>query len=811
MERLRADLRYAARLLGRAPGATAAIVISLALGIGANTTLFTWLSAVMLEPFPGVADPQRLVALHPTDPNEGYTSFSYLDYRDCRDNAQALSGVIAFDDQAFSLAADGQAERVWGLLVSGNYFDVVGVKPALGRTFRADEDLAPGRDAVVVLSHNLWQRRFAGDPGVVGRTVHINTRSFTVIGVTPPDFRGTWLGLAYDAYVPLAMQAQVMASGDRLSERGDRWLRAMGRLAPGVSRGQAQAELSTIAARLAREYHTEGAPREVAVFPVWNSPQGGGRLLTPVLLVLFVVSALVLLIACANVANLMLARATARGREVAVRVSLGASRGRLVRQLLTESVLLALLGGGAGVLVALWCSPLLRAFVPPTDFPIDLAVRLDGRALLFTVALSLVTGLLFGLAPALHASRPALASVLRDEAGSVAGRRGRLRHGLVVAQVALSMVLLVGAGLFLRSLRQAQAFDPGFRPDGVLLASFDLFAAGYDEARGVAFQERLLERVGALPGVTAVTTARRIPLSFGGSSSINGLRIDGYTPPPNEQVWSYVNLVGPDYFRTLGVPLVRGRDVARQDAPGAPLTVVINETMARRYWPGRDALGGRITFDDEVHTVVGVARDFTFRRLGEPPAPYMFVPIAQDFPGGAVLHLRVAGDPLDLAPALQEVVRSMDAALPLFGVRTLEQTATAATFQHRLAGTLLGAFGALALVLATVGLGGVLAYMVGQRTREIGVRMALGGDRGSVFRLILRRGLGLTALGMALGLGAALLAMRPLGRLLFGVSPGDPLTLAGVALLLGSAAFLACFFPARRAMRVDPLAALRHE
>jgi macrolide transport system ATP-binding/permease protein len=377
--------------------------------------------------------------------------------------------------------------------------------------------------------------------------------------------------------------------------------------------------------------------------------------------------------------------------------------------------------------------------------------------------------------------------------------------------VALSMVLLVGAGLFLRSLQAARSFEPGFKIDGVLLASLDFFSAGYDEPRSVALQQRLLERVRGLPEVTAATLARRVPLSFGGSSSLNGLRIEGYTPPPKEDAWSYVNLVGPDYFRTLGVPLRGGRDVADGDGPDAPRVVVVNQTMARRYWAGRDPLGGRVTFEGRDHTVVGVVSDFTFRQLGEPAAPYMFLPLAQYPAGGATLHVRVAGDPLRLAPALREAVRELDPALPLFGVRTLRETSRAVTFQHRLGGTLLGAFGALALGLAAVGLGGVLAYMVGQRTREIGVRMALGGNRGDIFRLVLRRGLGLTVLGMALGLAAALALTRPLGGLLFGVGPGDPATVLAVVLLLGSAALVACVIPARRAMRVDPLVALRHE
>jgi putative ABC transport system permease protein len=810
MDQLWADVRYAARLLARTPGVTAAIVASLALGIGANVTLFTWMEVVLWQPLPGVEDQGRLADVQVTDPHEGFLSLSAPDYRDLRDGAPRL-GLIAFDDQPVSLEAGEETTRAWGLLVSGNYFDALQVKPVLGRTFREDEDQVAGRDAVVVLSHAFWQRRFGGDPSVVGRTVKINTHPFTVIGVAPPGFGGSRLALAFDAFVPLAMQPLLMPGGDRLQERGDHWLSAMACLPRGLGLRGAQAELSTVAARVARDHPKESAGLSLQLFPLWNAPRGGARILTPVLFVLSAVAGLVLLIACANIANLLLARATARRREVAVRLSLGASRARLVLQLLTESVLLALLGGAAAVLVAFWCAPLLRAFIPPNDFPIQLAPRVSGPALAFAGGLSVLTGLLFGLAPALQASRPALAGVLRDEAGSVAGRRSRLRHGLVVAQVALSVVLLVAAGLLVRSLQKAQAFHPGFEAERVLLAGLDLFSNGYDEARGTAFQARLLERVQQLPGVTAASFGRRLPLGFGGSSSFRGLRIDGYTPAADEEAWSYVNQIGPGYFRTLGVPMVEGREFEARDAADAERVIVVNQSMARKYWPGRSALGGRITLDERPHRVVGVARDFNFRRLGEEPAPFLYLALAQHYRPDAFLHVRTAGDPSLAAPAVRAAVHDLDAALPVFGMRTLRESTKPASFQQRLAGTLLGAFGALALVLAAVGLGGVLAYMVGQRTREIGVRMALGGDRRQVFALVMRQGLGLTALGLVLGLAAAAAATRPLRALLFGVSPGDPFTWLAVAGILGGAALLACALPARRAMRVDPLVALRHE
>jgi predicted permease len=578
-----------------------------------------------------------------------------------------------------------------------------------------------------------------------------------------------------------------------------------------VSHAQARAALEATARRLA-EAHAEDRGMGVSLDTFWSAEGGGSGALGPVLKVLAGVVAAVLLIACGNVANLLIARATRRRREIAVRLAMGASRWRLVRQLLTESALLALAGGVAGALFALWGSGVLLAFTPPTDLPIVLTPRLDLRALGFTAALSLATTLVFGLVPALQATRPEVSPTLRDEQASVVGgTRARLRSGLVVSQVALSLLLLVSAGLLARSVRAAATMDPGFNAQGLLIASVDLYANGYTPANGRQFYADALEKLAALPSVKSVTLARRAPLGFGGSSS-STLVVDGYTPPePHQPAWAFTHVVGPDYFRTLQARLLRGRDFFPADAQGAAAVAIVDQEMARRYWGERDPIGTRIELYGSPRTVVGVAGPMKHRTLTEKPGPHVFVPVAQVYQPLMALMLRVDGDPLSVAPAALEQIRALDAQLPVFGVFPLDQFAQAASFQQRMAGSFLAAFGVLALALAAVGLYGVLAYTVGQRTREFGIRMALGCGRGGVFKLVLRHGLLLTAVGVAVGTAGALGATRLLGRLLLGVSPTDPLTFTGVAVSLMTVAALACALPARRATRIDPAVALRYE
>ncbi len=811
MDSLRQDLRFAFRTLARNPGFTLLAAFTLALGIGANATLFTWLNAVLLRPLPGTEAPHQLVEVHGTSKSEPIISFSYPDYLDLR-SARSFAGVVASNEQAASLTVGQESERIWTQLVSGNFFDVLGVAPFLGRTFRPGEDEAPLRDAVVVLGHGLWQRRFAGDPGVVGREVTLNGRAFTVIGVAPPEFRGSIVALSFDAWVPMAMQQALLAGGDRLQERGHRWLDVLARLAPGATAAQARSELEARAASLAQEHPDTNEQVGFAAFPLAKSPRGAVSTLSPVFAVLGVAVGLILLIACANVANLLLARAAARRREIAVRQAVGASRWRLVRQLLTESLVLALLAGVGGILMAFWGSGMLLAFVPAADFPVGLELGVDGRALGFAFALSVVTGVLFGLAPALRSSRADVVEAIKDDATGVAGgrSRSRFRGGLVVAQVALSLVLLVSAGLLLKSLRAAQQLDLGFDSRGVLLGSLDLFGLGYDVAKGRSFARDLLASARALPGVTSATLARRVPLSFGGTSS-TGVRVEGYEPPKGEATWAFYNKVGPEYFGTLRIPLAAGRDLNATDDDQAPRALVVNETMARRYWPDREAVGGRVKVDEAWYTVVGVAKDIRYRRLDEPGQPVMYLPLLQSWSDAFTLHVRTEGDPTSLVAPVRALVGRLDAAAPVYAVRTLEENIKAASLPQRLAGTLISIFGAIALLLAAVGLYGVLQNAVAERTREIGIRMALGGARRDVLRLLLVPTLRLSVLGVVLGLAGAGGLGRLLTKLLFGVSPLDLPTFAAVAALMLTVSLLATALPALHATQLDPSVALRKE
>ncbi len=812
MDTILNDIRYAVRVLLKNPTFTAIAVASLALGIGANTTVFSWMKGILFRPLPAVEASEQLVVVASRSLSGSYTSTSYPDYLDMRDASEGLDGLIAFEMSPMSMSDGREARRVYGSIVTGNYFDVLGIRAALGRTFTADEDKTPNANPVVVISHGLWHRAFGSDQNVSGKIISLNNQPFTIIGVAPEDFTGTFVGLSLDLWVPMMMQERILTGGSRLDRRGDRWLQVMGRLKPGVSITQAEAGIDAVARRLAEEHPRTNEGRTAALFPLWQSPWGASVVLRPVLFILFAVVSLVLLIACANVANLLLARAFARRKEIAIRLSMGASRARLIRQLLTESILLALLGGAGGLLIAYWSTGLLMAITPAMDVPVKLSLGVDSAALAFTLIVSVLTGVIFGLAPALQASRPDLVATLKEETAKSTGGRGRarLRGALVVAQVSLSLLLLICAGLFLKSLGRAQTMDPGFDTHGVLLVSIDLFANGYTAEGGKLFQQQFVERVGALPGVESASLARRVPMGLSGSSS-SSFAIDGYELREGEEISIEYNLVSPGYFRTLKIPVLSGREFAAEDNDQSQKVVVINETMAKRYWRGEDPVGRRLRRGGDTYVVAGVARDIKYRTLGEAPQPHLYFPLFQNYRPDVTLQVRAGAGPLSLIEAVRQTSAAMDPRLPLFDVKTLDEHVSLSMIPQRIAAMMLGLFGALALALASVGLYGVMANAVNQRTQEIGIRMALGASYRSVLGLVLGQGMSLALIGVAGGLVAAFALTRLMSSILLGVSATDFLTFAATSLLLMAVALAACFIPARRAARLDPMIALRRE
>jgi len=808
-----ADIRYSFRSLLKNPGLTLAAILSLGLGIGANTTIFTWVQAVLFRPIPLAADPSsiRIAAM---ENREGQSrSWSYPNFVDFRDRTKMLD-VVAQDDQTFSIAVDDTAERAWGAVVSGNYFEVMGIRPAAGRFFTAKDDVTPGGHPVAVLSYANWQRRFAGDPAVIGKQVTINNTPITIIGVAPEGFIGSFLGVSSAAWVPMAMQKEMMG-GDRMNQRGNGWFQSIVRMKPGVSQAQAQAEASSIMAQLEQEYKDFNDGRRLRIVQTWEAPFGAGTVLAPLLGVLSVLVALVLVIACANVANLLLSKAVSRRREVAVRLSLGASRMRLIRQLLTESFLLAIVAGITGVVMAYWTMDVIMAFVPPVDMPIDLGLRMDTTTLLFALGVSMGTGLIFGLAPALQASSNQTITALKEEGRSGSGGRttGRLRSALVVSQVAVCLVLLVGATLFLRSFIAAQSLSPGFDASHVVTASMDMFPSGYTGDRHREFQRRALEAVQAIPGVQSASFGSRLPLGFGGNNSTS-IGVEGYVPRENEEVVINYSTIGPKYFETMGIPIRQGREYNDTDTLQSPRTLVINESMAKRYWPEGKALGGKIRLGQNLAEVVGIVADSKYNSINERPLAQLFFPMARSEVSTLRLFVKAAGDPGPMVADVRNAIRGIDATLPVYDARTLNEHMQIEVFAQRMAANLLGAMGVLALLLAAIGLYGVMAYAVSQRTQELGIRLALGASPGSLLGMIVGQGMKLTMIGLAIGLAIALGAFGSIGAvrtLLPGISPMDPITFVTVPIVLGSIALLASWIPGRRAGKVDPLVALRYE
>ena len=828
METLLQDVRYGFRMLLQKPVFTAIAVLSLALGIGANSTIFGVVDALLLRTVP-VADPDTLVAVYTSDEkNPGLNASSHLNWRDLREQNRSFSAVAGYDWAPMSVGAiggsaesgagegGGEAGVAFGQLVSGNYFQTLGVRAALGRTLGPGDDVEGQGQPVAVLSDAFWRRRFGADPKAVGRTLTLNGQRFTVVGVASREFKGTDMGVQPDLWVPMAVNRLIRPDPELnwYGERRGLIISTLARLKPGVTTQQAAADLAAISTRLQQEHPVDNKGRSLRLVPIRQAfvhPNFRGGVVAVSRLLATVVG-LVLLIACANVANLLLSRASARRQEIAVRLSIGAGRRRLVRQLLTESVLLALLGGLGGLLLAYWAGRTLPALLPAQPITTALELGVDARMFAFTLALSVLTGLLFGLAPALQSTRPALVASLKGETPAADGGRRRLprlagRNLLVVVQVALSLVALIAAGLFLRSLGEAQKSDPGFESRRLLTVGFNLDLQGYDRPRAEGFVRAALERVRAVPGVAAAAVAQAGPLE--GTLARTVFREDRAADTDGTLV--QVNAVGPGYFGTRRVSIVRGRTLGEQDREGAPPVVVINQSMADRFWPGEDPLGKRFHFfgEDFSHEVVGVARNAEYNRLGEEPQPYIYAALAQRWSGTLTLVARTAGDPEAVLPTVQREVRELDRQLPLVGVSTIGQTLHQGLWAPRAGASLLGVFGLLALVLAAVGIYGVMSFAVAQRAREIGIRMALGARQGDVLALVLRQGMLVVAAGLAAGLLAAVALTRFAASLLFGVSPTDPFAFAATSLLLAGVALAANFVPARRATAVDPVTVLK--
>lgn len=814
LESFRQDLRHALRALRRSPTFTAAAVLSLALGIGANTLIFTFLNAVFLKALP-VAEPEGLVALYSFDTAKGeLLPSSYLNLEDLRRERRAFAGLAAYRNLSVALTGDGEPAQLQGEIVAGNYFDLLGIRPAAGRFFLLDEDRTPGTHPVAVLSHALWQSRYGADPKLVGRTIRLNNIAFNVVGIAPPQFKGLSVLDAPPAlWVPMAMYREVLRGpqAQAIEKRGSLAFEAVARLAPGVGPEQARTLLATVAGRLEREYPDANEGLGLAAVPLQEAtlpPDRRGQIVLSGGLLAAMV-ALLLLIAGANVANLMLARALARGGEIAVRLSLGAGRGRLIRQLLTEGALIGLLGGAAGLLVALWGRKVLWALKPPF-FPDSLDLGLDLRVLGFTLAVSLATGLLFSLAPVVQSFRLDLSSTLiRQE--RVAGGSGSLFRGLLVAgQVALSVVMLTGAALFLRSLQAVERIDPGFETERLFVIPMDLGAQGYPPPRIQELYQRAVERVAALPGVRSSAVASRFLLVPAGLR--NSVTAEGRAAAqPGDEVTAGIVTVGPGYFDTVGMPMRAGRPLGAADREGALPAIVINETLARRLWPGEPAVGRRLRLGDgeELLTVVGVVADARTSGLREPPSPQAYRPVQQSFSPMMMLHVRTAGDPGPLLAPVRREIQALDPGLPLLEARTITQLRNHSIWAPRMGAGLLTVFGLLALALSALGIYGVVAYSIGQRRREIGVRMAMGAGRREILGLVLRQGLRPVVLGAAVGIAAALAAARAVASLLVDVAASDPLALAGAVAVLVLVAVAAVYAPARRASGLDPNRALR--
>lgn len=825
------DIRYGLRSLVKRPGFTLVAVFTIALGIGVNTAVLSTVNGFILRPLPVTKAAELVAPFWCTTKNpELWGNFSYANYVDLRNENKTLSGLLAWQMTSAGISNTngqgetnvGRAEVAWGELVSANYFDVLGVKPILGRGFLPEEDRTQNTHPVVVLGHELWQRRFNSDPSIVGKTIYMNGSPFTVIGVGPQKFEGVKFAIRQDFWVPIMMQSKFIGGATEWeTQRGWANLSLLGRMKPGVTMAQVDSDLNTVAAHLATLYPNTNASSQIRVVTEMDGRFADIiKLFKFMSLIALLVSGLVLLVSCANVANLMLARATSRVREIGIRIAIGARRFHIVRQLLTESLLIAVMGGALGLLFAYWGTNLIHSSIPPLPYPINLDFSPDWLVLRWMLAITVVTGLLFGLAPALLSSRPNLVSILKGSGpnqskGSI--KRWNIRGLLVVVQVAVSIVVLICAGLFVRSLNKAVTTDPGFSTENLVTMRLDPGALGYDGAAGKRFYSELLKDIEAQPGVRSASLIGYLLLGDSSSSISPVIKEGEPDPPPNQGATIDRSVVAPKFFETMKMQLVRGRDFTEKDNSDAPQVAIVNQEFARRFYGSEEnAMGKRLHFwwsGSPLVEIVGIAKNGLYRTLYEDPRAYLFVPENQMYESGMTLLVSVdsANNMKFVAESIRAQINRKDPRLPVYGLQMADQNLSFAYWGPRLAAGMGTAFGALALLLATMGLYSVMTYAVSQRTKEIGIRMALGAQISDVMRLVVNHGLVLVLVGIGIGLGASILVTRVLASLLLGVGTSDPLTFISVALVLLLVALVACYIPARRATKVDPLVALRYE
>ena len=806
------DIRYAFRQLRKSPSFTLTAIVTLALAITANSTILSWISGTLFNSVHGGARTSDMVTImrgerseHPQPP------FSYPDFVDLRAQAKSFSGMLAYHHDFVSITGTRVPERIYGDLVTADFFEVLGVHPILGQSLLSTRSNEAGSNPVAVLSYGLWQSHFGGDPNIVGKSIEINLHLYTIVGVAPRGFTGCATGVREDIFLPMGDIGAVW-NWEPLKDRGQSFLNVLAVLRPGVSRQQAQSEVSLIMQRIVARYpDSHRGNNQISLDPLWRSPFGANVYFAGTLPILLALAGVLLLLACANVANLLLVRSVARRREWAIRMSLGSSRWRLVRQLAVENAVIAVAGGAAALLCTLWTARTLGAFLPPTTLPLDINGKVGGAVMAATFLISSFTVVISGVAPALRASTLSPVAVLKDESLGAAGgvHTSRVASGLVMTQVALSLVLLACAGLFVRSLRKAQDAGLGFDPGHVYLATMDLSPFGYPVAKGWEFERQLLMRVQALPGVQSATLADFSPLSF--TIHSDGVMPEGYVPHLHENVEVDRGIVGPGYLKTMRTPLLEGRGFTAADNAQTQPVAMVNQAFVDRYWSGQDAIGKSVQDGSRTYTVVGVTANAKYRRLTYDSAPLILIPLLQRPASEITLHVRVNGDPTAFNASIERTVHTLNPNLPLYNVTTLRQNMQMGSVFERIAVALSGSFGMLAMILAAVGLYGVIAYTTKQRTHEIGIRMALGAARGDIFRQVLRQGFALALAGIGAGLVASLLFTRLVRSLLFGVGATDWITFTVVAALLFGVAVVACMLPARRAAAIEPMSALRTE